>query len=109
MSRKGFNSKMKNKMVKLTKEEVEHVAKLARLGLTEKEKKKFQKQLSSILNYVSQLNEVETKDVEPIAQITGLFNVTREDKVKPSTSRNKLLKNAPAKQNGYLKTKRILE
>lgn len=68
--------------MKLTKQQVEHVAKLARLGLSEKEVEKFQTQLSGILDYVEQLNEVNTEGVEPTAQVTGLLNVTREDKVK---------------------------
>lgn len=68
--------------MKLTKDQVRHVAKLARLGLTEKEVEKLQTQLSNILDYVGQLNEVDTEGVEPTAQVTGLTNVTRDDKVK---------------------------
>ena len=71
--------------MKLTKQQVEHVAKLARLGLSEKEVEKFQTQLSGILDYVELLNEVDTEGVEPTAQVTGLVNVTREDKVKTHT------------------------
>lgn len=67
--------------MKLTKQEVEHIAGLARLGLSEKEIEKFQTQLSGILEYVSLLNEVDTKGVLPTAQVTGLTNVTREDAV----------------------------
>jgi len=100
---------MEGEMVKLTKKEVEHVAKLARLHLTEKEKAKFQKQLSSILDYISQLNQVDTKKVEPIAQITGLFNIFRKDEVEPGMPREKMLKNAPDKKDGFLKVKAVLE
>lgn len=96
-------------MAKLNKSDVEHVAELARLGLTEKEKEKYKEQLSSILDYISQLNEVDTEGVEPIAHTLGLFNVTREDKVKPSTSRSKMLKNAPKKKDGYIKIKAVFE
>lgn len=67
--------------MKLTKDQVKHVAKLARLGLTEVEVEKFQTQLSGILYYVEQLNEVNTDKVLPTAQVTGLANVMREDKV----------------------------
>lgn len=59
-------------MAKLTKKEVEHVAKLARLGLSSDEKKKFEKELSDILDFVEKLNEVKTDKVEPTAQVTGL-------------------------------------
>lgn len=58
------------------------MAKLARLGLTEQEVEKLQTQLSNILDYVGQLNEVDTEGVEPTAQVTGLINVTRNDNVK---------------------------
>lgn len=67
--------------MKLTKQQVQHVAKLARLGLTDAEVAKFQTQLSGILDYVEQLNEVNTDGVPPTAQVTGLLNVTREDKI----------------------------
>lgn len=67
--------------MKLTKEQVEHVAKLARLGLSNAEVEKFQIQLSGILDYVEQLNEVNTDGVPPTAQVTGLTNVMREDRV----------------------------
>lgn len=67
--------------MKLTKDQVKHVAKLARLGLSEAEIEKFRTQLSGILDYVEQLNEVKTDGVEPTAQVTGLLNVMREDEV----------------------------
>jgi len=65
----------------ITKEEIEHIAELARLELTAKEKIKFGVQLDSILNYVKQLKEVATIGVEPTAQVSGLINVWREDRV----------------------------
>ena len=65
----------------LTKQDVEHIARLARLGLTEEEKEKFVTQLSSILDYVEQLKEVNTDGIEPTAQVTGLVNRTRPDNV----------------------------
>ena len=70
--------------MKLTKQQVQHVATLARIGLTPAEVTKFQTQLSGILDYVEQLNEVNTDGVEPTAQVTGLTNVTREDEVRTS-------------------------
>jgi len=96
-------------MPKLSIKQVEHVAKLARLGIDKKENKKFQKELSSILDYVNKLSEVDTKDIEPIAQITGLTNVMREDKSRPSAEREKLLKNAPQTKDGHIKVKAILK
>ena len=100
---------MKVRMPKLSKKEVEHIAKLSRLDLTEKEKEKFAHQLSAILDYVSELKKVDTKGIKPIANITNLFNVEREDEITPSLSREKLLKNAPKQEKGYLKVKAVLE
>jgi len=97
-------------MAKLTKKEVEHVAKLARLGLTEKEKEKFSQELSAILDFVEKLNEVKTDKIEPTAQVTGLVNVYRQDKgrekTKPET--DKLLDLAPETENRQIKVKAVL-
>ncbi|MBI5413665.1 Asp-tRNA(Asn)/Glu-tRNA(Gln) amidotransferase subunit GatC [Candidatus Peregrinibacteria bacterium] len=84
------SSNAKLSHVKLTKEQVQHVAKLARLGLSEAEIAKFQTQLSGILDYVEQLNEVNTDNVAPTAQVTGLTNVMREDKVLHSDKQGSL-------------------
>lgn len=81
--------------MKLTKEQVEHIAKLARLKLSEAEIAKFQTQLSGILDYVEQLNEVGTDNVEPTAQVTGLTNVTREDKPEKLENTGALLECSP--------------
>jgi aspartyl-tRNA(Asn)/glutamyl-tRNA(Gln) amidotransferase subunit C len=68
--------------MKLTKKDVFHVAKLAKLNLSVPEQKKFEKQLSEVIHYVSELNEVDTKNVEPTSQTTGLVNVLRRDSQK---------------------------
>lgn len=69
-------------MVKLSSRDVLYVAKLAKLSLTSLEVRKFQKQLAEVVEYISQLNEVETKGVAPTSQTTGLENVFRTDEVK---------------------------
>lgn len=94
-------------MAKLAKSDVKHIARLARLGLTEAEVKRFQRQLSAIISYVGQLNEVNTQKVEPISQVTGLENVTREDIAQPSITQEEALSNAPAQHNGFFKVKPI--
>jgi len=71
-------------MAKLSKEEIEHIAKLSRLELSDKEKELYSHQLSDVLAYVEQLKQVDTGDVEPMANVTGLQNVWREDKVESS-------------------------
>lgn len=92
----------------ISKEEVKHIADLARLELSEEEISKFQKELSSILEYVSQLSEVDTEKVEPTFQTTGLENVFREDKVEDhELSQKEALKNAPDKKDGYFKVKPV--
>ncbi len=97
--------------MKLLQKEVEHMAYLVRLGLTEEEKKKFSQQLSSILDYVEQLKEVDTSGVEPTAQVTGLENVMRADKIESGDkeTRDGLLANVPEKGDDLIKTKTVFE
>jgi len=97
--------------MKLTKKEVEHIAHLSRLGLSEEEQDKFATQLSSILDYVAQLQEVNTTGVEPTAQVTGLENVMCKDIIDfgdPKT-RAGLLKNAPATEDNLIKANAVFE
>ena len=89
--------------------DVGHIAKLANLSLSKGEQDKFGKQLSEILSYVEKLEEVDTKNIETTSQVTGLENVTREDKASPSLSQEEVLVNAKSKHNGFFKVKAILE
>lgn len=89
--------------------DIAHVAKLANLPLSPKEEKKFEKQLSSVLGYMQKLNEVDTKNVEPTSQVTGLENVTREDKPTPSLSQEYALSGSTSQQNGFFKVKAVLK
>lgn len=75
----------------LTRAQVQHIAKLARLALTDAEVDKFTGQLTTILDYVAQLNEVDTDGVVPTSQVTGLKNVMREDVVQPFVGKDPLL------------------
>jgi aspartyl-tRNA(Asn)/glutamyl-tRNA(Gln) amidotransferase subunit C len=97
--------------MKLTIQEVEHVAKLARLDLTPEEKKKFQKQLSSILDYVGELGKVDTEGIEPTSQVTGLKDILRLDKVVASEGEVKgmILGNVPSREGGHLKVRGVFE
>ncbi len=97
-------------IMKLKKEQVEHVAKLAHLGLSAQEKRKFQKELSAILDFVEKLKQVKTEKVEPTAQVTGLENVSRPDKGRAKTKqeRKKLLDLVPQTKDGYVKVKTVL-
>ena len=101
-------------LLKASKSKVEHIdidhtAKLANLSLSPAEKQIFEKQLGSVLAYISKLNEVNTKNVEAIGQITGLVNVVREDKTAPSIPQEDALKNAPRTHNGFFEVDAIFE
>lgn len=91
----------KNKI--LSEAKVKHIAKLAKLTLTEEEIKKFQKQLSEIINYVDQLSQVDTKNVVPTSQVTGLTNITRKDESSVSFTQEKSLANTKNQHNGFFK------
>lgn len=97
----------------ISKDQIEHIAKLARMELTEEEKEKFFKELSSILDYIEQLNKVDTSKVKGLSQVTGLESVMREDKAQKIENRKqkveKLLKEAPRRKGDYFKVPKILE
>ena len=95
--------------MKISKEEVEHVAKLARLEITETEKEAFSQQLSGILTYMEQLKSVDTSGVEPTATVLEQTNVFREDQVRPSLPVGKALMNAPESEEGYFVVPKIIE
>lgn len=98
-------------MAKLTKNEVAHVAKLAKLDLSEGEIKKFLPQLVSVIDHISELSKVDTSGVEPTNQTTGLENVFREDATvaENSMSQEEALSGTEEVHNGYFKVKAILE
>jgi len=94
----------------INKEEVKKIAKLARLGLAEKEIEKFQNELSKILDYMEKLKEVDVSNVEPTSHPVLLENVTREDIIenkKQKIENRKLLDLAPETKDGYLKIKSV--
>lgn len=95
--------------MKISKQEVEHVAKLARLELSDQEQEKLTDQLSSILTYVEQLNKLDTSGVEPTSHVLDISNVTREDIAGKSLPQEIALANAPDKAAGHYKVPRILE
>ncbi len=92
----------------ISKEEVKHIAKLARLGLTEKEIEKYQKELSSILDYIEKLKEVDVSNVEPTSHSIKIENITREDETnKKENIEKKLIDLMPEIKEDYLKVKSI--
>ena len=92
----------------LTPEDILKISKLARIALSEREVEKFQKEISTVLDYVSELKKVDTEGLEEISQVTGLINVQREDRVVVGENREEILSQAPEIKDGYYKVKAIL-
>lgn len=95
--------------IKISQAEVEHIAKLARIDLSEQDKKTFSAQLTEILEYVRKLNEVDTEEIEPTAHVTQLENIMRHDKAGTCVGQEDLIKAAPKNQDGCVKVKAILK
>lgn len=95
--------------MKLNRKDVEHVALLSRLELSENELDKFTGQLDAILEYIDVLNQVDTSAVEPMAHVLEIRNVMRADEVQPSLLREAALQNAPDAEDGFFKVPKIVE
>ena len=95
--------------MKITLKDVEYVAKLARLSLTETEKEKFAEQLDAILEHMQELNKLDTKDITPTSHAILMKNVFREDEVKKSEVTDEIISNAPEKENRFFKVNKVLE
>lgn len=89
--------------------DVEYVANLSRLRLSEDEKRKFTGQLAAILGYIDKLNELDTSDVEPMAHASVAHNVFREDENPKSLPRDEALANAPDKLDGFFRVPKVIE
>ena len=95
--------------MEFTREQIDYVAHLARIELTESERELFGSQLASVLAYVEKLDELDTSDVAPTAHVMGLRNVFRDDVERPSTARAEITANAPAKACGCYLVPKILD
>jgi len=95
--------------MKLSREEVLHIARLARLGLTESEVDRLSEQLSNILENFEILKKVDTSDVPPTAQSVALQNVMRDDEVAPSLPAEEILSNAPRREGDCFRVRAVLE
>ncbi len=95
--------------MKLSSEEVQRIALLARMGLSEAETEKFRSQLSDILQNFEILQEVETSEILPTAHVTEMGNVMREDQTEASFPQNEILANAPQEEEGFFRVKAVLE
>jgi aspartyl-tRNA(Asn)/glutamyl-tRNA(Gln) amidotransferase subunit C len=95
--------------MRLTPEEVEHVALLGRLRLTEEERERFTTQLNSILGHFEQLRQVDTTDVPAMSHAIAMTNVLREDEPKPSLTPAEALANAPEAERDSFLVPRVIE
>jgi aspartyl-tRNA(Asn)/glutamyl-tRNA(Gln) amidotransferase subunit C len=93
----------------ISREEVEHVAFLARLGLTDEEKATLQEQLSAILEHMRTINELDTSQISPTAQVIPLRNVMRADEAEPSLPVDDVLRNAPDQEGTFFRVPPVLE
>jgi len=96
-------------MAKITIQEVEHVANLARLQFDEEEKEKLAEQLEKILDYIDQLNELDTANIPPTSHVIPMKNVVRPDVVKPSLTQDEALANAPSNVDNLFEVPKIVE
>ncbi len=93
----------------LTKKDIEYVAHLSRINLSEEELKHFTKQLEDILNYINKLKELDVSKVAPTSHVFPIKNVYREDKVKPSLKTEDVMKIAVEKENNQFKVPKVIE
>ena len=88
---------------------IDHLARLARLALTEEEQGRYRDQLGSILHYMETLNGLDTAGIEPTSHVISLHNVMREDSARPSLGREDALRNAPDRTDEFYRVPKIIE
>lgn len=93
----------------LSREQVKHIATLARVGLSEEDISRFSRQLSEILDYFERLRQVDTEGVPPMAHTLPLHNVMRDDEPAPAYPREEILANAPLREGDYFRVRAILD
>lgn len=95
-------------MMRVDEKEVEKMAHLAKITLTDEEKKKYSLQLSDILKYVEQLNEIDTENIPPLSHVQEITNVFRQDRVFPSLKAEEVFKNAPEVYGPYYQVPKVI-
>lgn len=100
---------MADTTLKISQADMENVANLSRLNIPEQDADEYIKELSEILDYIDNLQQINTDDIQPTTYALPMQNVFREDEVRPSLDREKALQNAPVKEDGYFKVPRVLE
>jgi aspartyl-tRNA(Asn)/glutamyl-tRNA(Gln) amidotransferase subunit C len=92
----------------INKEEVRHISGLARIGMDDNDLEKFSAELSGVLDWIEQLKELDVDEVVPTAHITGMHNITREDKSETFSNRDGIIAGFPEEKDGYDKVKSVL-
>ncbi len=95
--------------MKIEKKDIEYIANLSRIELSDREKEMFIHQLTDILSYIEKLNELNTKEIKPMAYSINTTNVFREDKLEPPISREDALINAPSTMGVFFKVPKVIE
>ena len=95
--------------MQISREDVEKVAYLARLQVSDEEVSRLQQQLAAILDHIAVLRELETDHIAPTSRVAPLHNIVRADSVRPSLSPEAVLANAPEQQEGYFRVRAVLE
>lgn len=95
--------------MKITKEEVLHIANLARLKFSDENIERFRKDMETIVNFADRLNELDVQDVEPAAHSFSIQNVFRKDETRPSFDREQILQNAPTQDMGCYSVPKVVE
>ncbi len=93
----------------LTPEEVTHIARLARVGLSQDDVSRFQDQLSQILDYFQRLQEADTENIPPTAHTLAMHNIMRDDEPRPSFDKEDILANAPQREGDHFRVRAVLE
>ena len=93
----------------ISKEDVDKIARLAKLELSEDERNKFAKQLGDIISYVEKLDEVDVSNVEPLAHVNDLMKVTRDDKSRPSLDKEQVFRNSPQHDKDYFLVPKVIK
>ena len=94
--------------MKVSKKDIDHIAKLARLKFNDEEAAKMQDEMNKILEYVEKLNELDTSGIEPLTHVLDLKNVTREDLVEQTLTADDMLKNAPSKTEKFFRVPKVI-
>jgi aspartyl-tRNA(Asn)/glutamyl-tRNA(Gln) amidotransferase subunit C len=94
---------------RITTQEVDHVARLARLALSDEEKERMRRELDGILSYIDKLRALDTEGVPPTSHAVPLTNVMREDEPAPSLPQDEMLANAPDRSGEFFRVPRIIE